>query len=294
MNYQGKLTDAGGNPLANGTYGVAFRIWNKKTATDTGNQLIWGQEYNVAVQNGVFNVILGANGGDVITNAAVNDLNFAFGESERFLGMTITRNANGPIGNPSEIQPRQQIFSAPYAIRASSAMFADVSTLAINGVPPGVPLPFCGSTIPSGFLLCDGRAVGRTNYAALFNAIGTNYGEGDGSATFNLPDFRGRALIGSGVGGVDAVGRSLTARTLGQIGGEEIHQLTIAEMPSHKHYSFGENISNWPQGTLGPNNNQGPDSADQDNYLLGTTSAGGDQPHNIMQPFAVVNYIIKY
>ncbi|MBQ3785019.1 MAG: tail fiber protein [Alphaproteobacteria bacterium] len=57
-----------------------------------------------------------------------------------------------------------------------------------SGVPPGIIVPFAGSVIPAGFLLCDGSAVSRTDYADLFNAIGTTYGDGDGSTTFNLPN----------------------------------------------------------------------------------------------------------
>lgn len=73
-------------------------------------------------------------------------------------------------------------------------------TLAATGgasVPPGCVLPFAGSgTVPTGFLLCNGAAVSRTTYADLFTALGTTYGTGDGSTTFNIPDFRGRFLRG--------------------------------------------------------------------------------------------------
>lgn len=63
---------------------------------------------------------------------------------------------------------------------------------AFGGAPSGVVLPFAGSTAPSGWLLCFGQAVSRTTYASLFAAIGTAFGVGDGSTTFNLPDMRGR------------------------------------------------------------------------------------------------------
>lgn len=68
-------------------------------------------------------------------------------------------------------------------------------------LPAGIgPLPYAGSTIPGGWLECDGSAVSRTTYAALFAAIGTTWGVGDGSSTFNLPDLRGRTPIGAGTG----------------------------------------------------------------------------------------------
>src|SRR5579871_3361453 len=107
------------------------------------------------------------------------------------------------------------------------------------GLPSGMVVPFAGPSgvaadagaagIPAGWLLCDGSAVSRTTYAALFAAIGINYGGGDGIATFNLPDMRGRTVIGAGHG------TGLTARTLAQTLGEEAHTLTAAEMPAHTH-----------------------------------------------------------
>jgi len=69
---------------------------------------------------------------------------------------------------------------------------ADVNAL----VPPGVILPYGAATAPSGYLLCDGSAVSRTTYADLFSVIGTTYGAGDGSTTFNLPHLKGTVPVG--------------------------------------------------------------------------------------------------
>lgn len=63
---------------------------------------------------------------------------------------------------------------------------------AISFLPAGSMVDFAGTTAPSGWLMCDGAAVSRTVYASLFSALGTAYGSGDGSTTFNLPDYRGR------------------------------------------------------------------------------------------------------
>lgn len=65
-------------------------------------------------------------------------------------------------------------------------------------MPPGTKIDFCGATAPDGFLACDGAAVSRTTYAALFAAIGTTWGAGDGSTTFNLPDLRESVEVGAG------------------------------------------------------------------------------------------------
>ena len=140
---------------------------------------------------------------------------------------------------------------------------------------------FGGITAPDGYLMCDGSAVSRTTYAALFAAIGTTYGAGDGSTTFNLPDLQGRFPLGAGAG------NGLTARTVGQKGGEETHTLTVAEMPEHKHSVYldkraasGNNV--WSAVT---------GSASTGTYA--GTSEGGSSAHNNMPPYAVVSYIIS-
>ena len=78
----------------------------------------------------------------------------------------------------------------------------------------------------AGWLLCDGRPVSRSTYLTLFNKIGTAYGIGDGSTTFNLPDAQGRVMIGTGQGA------GLTLRALGAKGGVEKHPLVTTEMPN--------------------------------------------------------------
>ena len=65
-------------------------------------------------------------------------------------------------------------------------------------VPAGSIIAWSGSSAPTGYLLCDGTAVSRTTYAALFAVAGTGYGVGDGSSTFNLPDLRDRLPLGKG------------------------------------------------------------------------------------------------
>ncbi len=149
----------------------------------------------------------------------------------------------------------------------------------LNGLV-GAVLPYGGSSIPSGWLVCDGAQVSRATYAALFGIIGTTWGAGDGSTTFNLPDLRGRTAIGA------VTGAWLTARTLGQSLGEEAHQLTTAELPAHTHnYDFvpSGSASGGGAGT----------AALAGAFSANTNSEGGDVAHNNMQPSAVVNWIIK-
>jgi len=100
------------------------------------------------------------------------------------------------------------------------------------------------------WLPCDGAAYSRTLYDDLFDVIGTSFGDGNGSTTFNVPDFRGRAAVGTGIGAVGAAsdvnggsepsgGSALTARELGEWGGQETFALATANMPTHNHASVG-------------------------------------------------------
>jgi microcystin-dependent protein len=84
-------------------------------------------------------------------------------------------------------------------------------------------------TIPTRWLQCDGSAINRTTYSALFTAIGTAYGTGDGSTTFNIPDGLGRMMLGAGTGS------GLTVRARGDKSGTQTHAISLAEMPSHAH-----------------------------------------------------------
>lgn len=145
-------------------------------------------------------------------------------------------------------------------------------------LPIGAILPFSSDTIPNGWLLCDGRAVSRTKYAELFKAIGTKHGSGDGSTTFNLPNPKGRTLVGKDSSDTDF-------SELGKTGGEKTHTLTVSEMPKHSHnFQFDQTEgSNVTAVKTGVNNA----------YAKATSEAGGNQPHNNLQPYIVTNYIIK-
>lgn len=157
---------------------------------------------------------------------------------------------------------------------------ADLSECSTGGAEPGSMKPWPGDTAPSGWLMCDGSAVSRTTYAALFAVTGTRFGAGNGTTTFNLPDLRSRDVVGAGQGS------GLSNRPLASTGGEETHQLTEAELATHHHTiasGYGGAGSNYGLTWTGwqyVNN-------------VNTASDGSGTGHNNMQPYLALNWLIK-
>jgi microcystin-dependent protein len=241
-------------------------------------------------------------------------------------------------------------------------------------VPTGGILPYAGSSAPSNYLLCDGSLISRSTYATLFGVIGTTFGAGDGSTTFQLPNLKNRIPVGAGAATVVATfasrasnvitvtgltnnsnnefqtGRkvtyhttgsvitgltndtdyyivrvtnttfslatslanaqngtvislssdgsgtqtfthTMTTRALGEYGGEENHAMSSAELLAHTHSNQdGLTTSSYPNG--GGTTATGVIGGSGGHSIAGST--GGNTAMNNMQPFVIVNYIIKY
>jgi len=155
---------------------------------------------------------------------------------------------------------------------------------------------FAGNFAPRGWALCDGQLLSIAEYSALFSILGTTYG-GDGRTTFALPDLRGRVPIHPGQG------PGLSSRRLGEKGGVEAVTLTVNQIPSHTHsavaYADSSVGSTDKPDAAVPARNAGstPEygqvgntTLNQDAIVIGNT--GGNQPHENMQPYLAVNYII--
>jgi microcystin-dependent protein len=151
-------------------------------------------------------------------------------------------------------------------------------------MPAGSITAYGGSSAPTGWLLCNGQAVSRTTYATLFTAISSNYGNGDGVNTFNVPNIGDRFPIGKG--------SDVSSNTLGYTSGSKTHTLTIAEMPTHNHSASLE----LGYGNSGSFGTVGWGGGSIDGYSTGYPTignTGGGGAHNNMPPYIVVNYIIK-
>ena len=140
--------------------------------------------------------------------------------------------------------------------------------------------PVAETSAPSGWLLCDGRLLSRTDYPDLFASIGTAFGAGDGATNFAIPDLRGRSSVGAGAGA------GLTARSLGETGGEETHVLTSAEMAAHDHSLTTR---------AGTHNT---DVGSQGGAWTGVGSAnssgtGSGTAHNNISPYVAIAFLIK-
>ena len=169
------------------------------------------------------------------------------------------------------------------------------STLSVNGVenahvPSGVIMAWTTDTAPTGWLLCDGSAVSRITYADLFAVISTVYGTGDGSTTFNVPDLRGRFILGQDDMGGSSANRvtDTDADTLGNADGTETKTLTTTELPAHTHtINLSTNSSG---GTT--------DYAVNSVAIAGattpvTSSTGSGAAYSQMNPFMTLNFVIK-
>lgn len=195
---------------------------------------------------------------------------------------------------------------------AASIVNADITdrrSVAQAGPPTGTILMNGASTAPAGWLTCDGTAVSRSTYADLFARVGTTWGAGNGTTTFNIPDLRGRSPIGAGTGS------GLTARTLGTQYGTETHALSVAELPAHSH--GGATGSGGPtthyhntdsgnrfvvteaastQYTTTSAGGQAVSFSDVDSHAAHThtvSSEGSGTAHTSLHPVAAVHYIIK-
>jgi microcystin-dependent protein len=151
---------------------------------------------------------------------------------------------------------------------------------------------FAGNFAPSGWALCDGQLLPISQNTALFSLLGTTYG-GNGTSNFALPDLRGRVPI------QPRQGPGLTNRLQGEAGGVEAIGLSLTQMPSHAHPAGANGANATADAAVGFVTARSPSAVPQfaatANAALSDAAiaaAGGSQPHNNLQPYLVVTFII--
>lgn len=196
------------------------------------------------------------------------------------------------------------------AVSAAAAAVSAASSAANGATVIGMPAPWPSNTPPTNWLLMNGQEVSRTTYAALFAVWGTIGGVGDGTTTFNIPDWRGRFLIGaSGSYALNSTGGAASVTTSSS--GAHTHTVTVdnhtltsAEMPSHAHsVETSGNVAP----TSGQRAGKQTQSGDPGTFNTGSTGGGGAHNHTAstasdgahthtaatLPPYFAINWIVR-
>jgi microcystin-dependent protein len=282
--FQAYAIDSAGFPMAGTSISARFTIYDINTPSVNYQE----EQTFTTDANGVFRATVG--GGTTFANLSFSTRVF-------WLKAEVRKTSDAAYSIISDAP----LSIVPYARSAE------------NGSPLGSVAQFAGSTLPNGWMLCDGSQLSRTTYADLFAAIGTRFGTGDGSTTFNLPDLRGKIPVGYN-------SAETSFNTLGKTGGAKTQTLTVANLPSHSHsgssfsttsagshthtyvdeYTPGNSLSStvgtltaagFPTTTSSGSTNS--DGSHPHSISGNTASTGSDSPFNIMMPYVTVNFIIR-
>ena len=181
--------------------------------------------------------------------------------------------------------------------------FDGANLTGIEGIPTATIVPWSSASVPSGFLECNGQAVSRSTYAALFAIVSTTYGAGDGSTTFNVPDLQDNVAVSKSPNkALASTGGANTVAATGNIGGASANAtLSTPQLASHAHPGGGNAAPNSVKGQSQLNQNLNPGFSAAG---TGNAGSGGGHSHNlsanfsgdatsVLQPYLTVIYIIK-
>lgn len=179
----------------------------------------------------------------------------------------------------------------------------------------GEVVDYAGTSAPSLWLFAFGQAISRTTFSSLFATLGTTFGAGDGSTTFNVPDYRGRIGVGkdnmggSTAGRITVAGCGVDGTVLAAVGGLETNSLTSAQLASHTHtgtadangdhnhsYNTSTFANNWPNIAAGVNGGPATGATTGNGgthtHTFTTNASGSGSPHNNVQPIIIINKMI--
>jgi microcystin-dependent protein len=176
--------------------------------------------------------------------------------------------------------------------------FDGANLTGIEGTATGTIVPWSSASVPTGFLECDGAAVSRSTYSALFAVVGTTYGAGDGASTFNLPNLADNVAIGKSPGkALASTGGANTVASTGNVGGSTANAtLSTPQLASHNHLIVGQ--------PFGPGSGSRTSGAMGGGVYTGNRGSDGGHSHNmsatfsgdstsVLQPYLTLLYIIK-
>ena len=180
--------------------------------------------------------------------------------------------------------------------------FDGANLTGIEGIPTATIVPWSSSSVPTGFLECNGALVSRSTYSALFAIVGTTYGAGDGATTFKLPDLQDNVAMGkSGTKALASTGGANTVASTGNVGGSTANAtLSTAQLASHTHeartrntngtqvsvpYATSANVS--PRGDIVLSTGSGQGHS----HNMSATFTGDST--SVIQPYLTIIYIIK-
>jgi microcystin-dependent protein len=182
--------------------------------------------------------------------------------------------------------------------------FSGANLTGIEGIPTATIVPWSSSSVPTGFLECNGAAVSRSTYSALFAIVGTTYGVGDGASTFNVPDLQDNVAVGKSNN--KALGSTAGANTVtstGNVGGSTANAtLSTAQLASHSHPGGRGNGGRSQNISGDPGSGQYQSGGVSGN--TGSAGSGSGHSHNmsatfsgdatsVLQPYLTIIYIIK-
>jgi microcystin-dependent protein len=294
ISFQGIARDNTGNVYASKTVNVTFTIQNGTTTVYQETQS--GLTTDVA---GVFSTYIGSSSAIVSTGNKYSSFATVDFSLQYNIQVAIAIN-----GGSSVVIGTYALQAVPYAkyttlagtatnaIHANNADVATNATTAANGVPVGTIISYAGSTLQGyagvNWDFCDGGTLSRTAYPELFNAIGTMWGSGDGSTTFNVPDLRGMFMRGWSAGmGTDPDRTSRTALYKGGNTGDAVGSYESDDLKSHSHNynQFNQVSDTWSGGGHASN---GDGTGGNVGATSGGTGGNETRPKNVS-----VMYIIK-
>ena len=266
---------------------------------------------------------LGPGGGDLLSDNNLSDLdNEAAGFDN--IKQTATDSYTGVVelATNAEVVTGTDTSRAVTAAGVAAAIAAALAS--VSAIPVGTVLDYTGLTAPSGYVFPYGQAISRTTYATYFALVGTTFGSGDGSTTFNVPDLRGRVVAGQDDMGGSSANRltglsgGVNGDTFAAAGGDEGHTLTTAQLPAHTHSvnppstttsSNGAHTHDIPVGSSVADGGSFDASSGSIKYYNATSSegahthtvdiasftsgsAGSGSEHNNVQPTLILNKIL--